>query len=96
VNERESLPKWERLWSNLVQEELRRNNQDGISSKEEDEENFALVGKGKKEKGKKSQTKLESNQGGKNKYLAKIKFFNFHEFRHYATNFQHKNSSNKN
>jgi len=37
----------------LVEEEFRRNNRDGTSSKEEDEENFALFGKGKKRKWKK-------------------------------------------
>jgi len=42
------------LWSNLVQEEFRRNNRDGTSSKSEDEENFSLVGKGKKGNGKKT------------------------------------------
>jgi len=44
-----------------------------------------LGGKGKKGKGKKSQTKLESNQEGMNKDLSKIKFFNCHKFGHYAT-----------
>ena len=31
VNGREKLPGWERLWSNLVQEEIRRNTRDGSS-----------------------------------------------------------------
>lgn len=92
----ENLPKWEILWPDLVQEEFKRNNWDGTSFKAEDEENFALVGKGKKGEGKKSQSKLESNQGGKKKYLSKIKCFNCHEFRHYATKCPQKNSSKKN
>lgn len=61
LNGREKLPNWERLWSNLVQEEFKRNNRDETSSKAEDEDNFALVGKGKKGKGKKTQSKLKSS-----------------------------------
>ena len=38
ANGREKLPGWERLWSDLVQEEIRRNTRDGSSSKESDEE----------------------------------------------------------
>jgi len=34
INGREKLPKWERLWSDLVKEEIRRNARDGTSSKE--------------------------------------------------------------
>lgn len=52
MNGRGKLPNWERLWSDLVQEDLRWNNSDGISSKCEDEENFDLDGKEKKGKGK--------------------------------------------
>ena len=37
VNGREKLLDLERLWSNLVQEEFRRNTTDGSSSKEDDE-----------------------------------------------------------
>ena len=39
VNGREKLPGWERIWSDLVQEEIRRGTRDGSSSKNEDEEN---------------------------------------------------------
>ena len=84
------------MWSDLVQEEIRKNTKDGSSSKGEDEENFALVGKGKKGKGNKSQTKPKSNQGGKEKYLSKIKCFNCHEFGHYAMKCPHENTSMKN
>eukprot|EP00253_Pinus_taeda_P025710 PITA_25710 len=91
----ENLPKWERLWPNLVQEEFRRNNRDGTSSKVKDEENFALVGKRKKVKGKKSQAKPESSQRGKKKDFSKTKRFNCDEFDHYATKHQHKKSSKK-
>jgi len=86
VNGREKLPNWERLWSDLVQEEFKGNNKDGTSSKAEDEENFSLVGKGKKGKWKKTQRKPESNQNnGKKKDMNKIKCFHFHEFENYAT-----------
>ena len=64
MNERGKLPNWERLWSDLVQEEIRQNTIDGTSSKGEDEENFPLVEKAKKGKGKKFKSKPESNQGG--------------------------------
>jgi len=75
---------------------MRRNNRGGISSKGEDEENFALIGKGKKGEGNKSQNKPKSSQGLKNKGLSKIKCFICHEFKHYATKFTHKNSNKKN
>ena len=53
VNGREKLPGWERLWSDLVQEEIKRSTRDGSSSKHHDEEDCALVSKAKKKKGKK-------------------------------------------
>jgi len=68
VNGREKLPNWERLWFDLVQEGIKRNTRDGVSSKVEDEENFSLVGKGNKGKGNKIQRKPESSQdNGKKK-----------------------------
>ena len=42
VNGGEKLPGWERLWSDLMQEEIRRTTKDGSSSKAPDEENCAL------------------------------------------------------
>ena len=54
INGLEKLPGWERLWSDLVQEEIRRGTRDGSSSKNEDEENYALATKARKGKGKKS------------------------------------------
>ena len=47
-----------------------------------------------KDKGKKSRGEVDSNQEGK-KDMSKIKCFNFHEFRNYATKHQHKRSSKK-
>jgi hypothetical protein len=53
VNGREKLPNWERLWSDLVQEEFRWNTRDGSSSKHDDEEDCALNAKERKGKGNK-------------------------------------------
>eukprot|EP00253_Pinus_taeda_P027074 PITA_27074 len=75
--------------------EIRWNTRDGTSSKGEDEEKFALAGKEKKGKGKKSQSNPESSQGGKKKDLSKIKCFHCDEFGHYATNCPHKKTSKK-
>jgi hypothetical protein len=60
VNGREKLLDWERLWSDLVQEEFRQNIRDGSSSKRNDEEDCALTAKTRKGKGKKFQSKSES------------------------------------
>eukprot|EP00253_Pinus_taeda_P020501 PITA_20501 len=54
VNGREKLLDWERLWLDLMQEEIRRNTRDGSSSKDDDEENLALESKARKGKGKAS------------------------------------------
>ena len=51
MNGREKLPDWERLWSDLVQEEFWQNTRDGSSSKTDDEENCALDGRENKGKG---------------------------------------------
>ena len=49
VNGREKLPDWERLWLDLMQEEIRRSTRDSNSSMD-NEENCALVSKAKKGK----------------------------------------------
>ena len=72
INGREKLPGWERLWSDLVQEEIRRVTRDGSSSKNEDEENCALAAKARKGKGKKSS---KSEAKGKKHDLSKVKCF---------------------
>ena len=51
--------------------------------------------KGKKGKGKKSQSKVDSSQGGKKKDLSRMKCFHCHEFRHYAMKCPHKKASKK-
>ena len=82
MNGRGKLPNWERLWSDLVQEEFRRNIKYGTSSKVEDEEKFSLVGKGNKGKENYTQRKLESSQNNsKQKDLRKSKFFHCHKYR---------------
>ena len=53
VNGREKLPDWERLWLDLVQEEIRWKTRDGSPLKNDDEENFTLASKAWKGKGKK-------------------------------------------
>jgi hypothetical protein len=84
VNGREKLPDWERLWSDLVQEEFMQNTRDGSSSKRDDEEDYALTSKERKGKGK----KFQSNSKSKAKKLdfSKVKCFHYHERGHLATN----------
>ena len=86
VNGREKLPDWERLWSDLMQEEIRRNTRDGSSSKNDDEENLALASKARKGKGKASHSKSNSSHGGKKNDKSKVRCFHCHEMGHYATN----------
>jgi hypothetical protein len=84
VNGRENLLDWERLWSDLVQEEFRRNTRDGSSSKHDDEEDCALTAKARKGKGKKFQSNFESKV--KKLDLSKVKCFHYHECGHLSTN----------
>jgi len=62
VNGQDKLPGWERLWSDLVQEEIKQSTRDKSSSKVSDGENFALAAKAKKGKSKKA-----SQSGAKGK-----------------------------
>ena len=84
VNGREKLPGWERLWSDLVQEEIRQSTRDGSSSKNEDEESCALVAKSRKGEGKKHPS--QSGAKGKKQDMSKVKCFHYHQHGHYATN----------
>ena len=84
VNGREKLPNWERLWSDLVQEEFRRNTRNGSSSKHDDEKDCSLAAKARKGKGKKSASK--SGAKGKKHDLSKVKCFHCHEHGNFATN----------
>jgi len=64
---REKLPDWERLWSDLMQDEIRRNTNDGSSSKTDDEDNCALAINARKRKGKIPHSKSDSYHVGKKK-----------------------------
>ena len=83
VNGREKLPGWERLWSDLVQEEIRRDTRDGSSSKNDDEEDCALASKARKGKGKKNPS--HSDADGKERDMSKVKCFHCHEHGNFAT-----------
>ena len=83
VNGREKLQGWEKIWSDLVQEEIRKSTRDGSSSKNLDEENCALATKARKGKSKKS---FQSGAKGKKKDMSKVKCFHCHQHGHYATN----------
>jgi hypothetical protein len=91
VNEREKLPDWEQLWSDLVQEEFRQNTRDGSSSKRDDEEDCSLTAKARKGKGKKSESNSESKV--KKLYFSKVKCFHCHERGHLATNWPQKKNN---
>ena len=77
VSGQEKLTGWERLWLDIVQEEIRRSTRDGSSSKNEDEENCSLAAKARKGKGKKSPSKSEAKV--KKQDLSKVKCFHCHE-----------------
>ena len=68
-----------------MQEEFRWNTKDGSSSKNDDEQDFSLVAKARKGKGKKFHSKSESNNG-KKKDMSKVKCFHCHKHGHIATN----------
>eukprot|EP00253_Pinus_taeda_P022913 PITA_22913 len=73
-------------------EEIRRSTRDGSSSKQDDEENIALVSKARKAKGKASHSKSGSSHGGKKIDKLKVQCFHCHEVGHYATNCPQKKS----
>eukprot|EP00253_Pinus_taeda_P017355 PITA_17355 len=87
VNGRKKLSDWERLWSDLMQEEIRRITRDGSSSNNDDEENLALASKARKGKGKASHFKSNCSHGGKKGDMSKVICFNCHKMGYYVTNF---------
>ena len=84
INGWEKLLGWERLWLDLVQEEIRQGTRDGSSSKNEDEENCALVSKARKVKGKKNPSKSGAKR--KTRDFSKVKCFHCHEHGNFANN----------
>ena len=82
VSGKEKLPDWERLWSDCVQEDIRKQTRSGSHVKQDvDEENFALAGKEGKPKGKKGSGGTESNSKGHGKPkkdLDKVNYFQCH------------------
>ena len=78
------MPGWERLWSDLVQEEIRRSTRDGSSSKNSDEENCALASKARK--GNSKNNSSQSSAKGKKQDMSKVKCFHCHQHGHYVTN----------
>eukprot|EP00253_Pinus_taeda_P032786 PITA_32786 len=85
VNGRKKLPDWEQLWSDLMQEEIRRSTRDSSSSMH-DEENCALASKAKKWKEKVSLFESSSSNDGKKVDKSKVRCFHCHEVGHYAAN----------
>lgn len=77
VNGRDKLPDWGRFWFDLLQGEIRRNTRYVVTSIADEEEVYALVGKGKKAKGMKVQGEAKSSKdNGKKKDLSKITAMN--------------------
>ena len=66
-----------------MQEEIRRDTRDGSSSKNDDEEVFALATKARKGKGKKNSS--QSGSDGKEHDMSKVKCFHCHEHGNFAT-----------
>ena len=85
VNGREKLPGWERIWLDLVQEEIMWSTKDGSSSNNDDEEDFTLAAKARKGKGKKNPS--QSSADGKYRNMSKVKCFHCHEHGHFTTNY---------
>ena len=76
VSGRDTLPGWDRLWSDFTQEEFRLSlvNEANKSQKNEvEQENVSLAGKGKAKKG--SSTGSNSQSEKKKKDLSKVKCF---------------------
>ena len=78
-----------------MQEEFRRNKRDVSSYNNDDDEDFVLVAKVKKWKGKKFHSKSNSDKDGKKCDMSRVKCFHCHEHGHYATNFPQKKKNKK-
>ena len=85
VNGRDKLPNCELLWSDLMQDEIRRSTRDSSSSMQ-DEENCALASKAKKGKGKVSHFESSSSNDGKKVDKSKVRCFRCHEIGSWVRN----------
>ena len=97
ISGRDTLPSWDRLWTELTEEELRLslfNRTNNNSQKiEEEQENVALVGKGKTKKG--SSKGLNPKGEKKKKDMSKIKCSGCQQFGHYVSNCPQSRKSEK-
>ena len=80
MNGREKLPNWERLCSDLVQEEIRQNTRYGTSSKGEDEEKYVLARNEKKGKGRNPNPKQNLVKGARRKTCPESSAFTIMNF----------------
>ena len=95
VNGRDKLLDWERLWSDLAQEEIWQSTRDRSSSKTNDDYKCALDGKAKKVKWNVSHSKSYFGQAGNKRNFSKVKCFHFPELGHYTSKCSHKKTSKK-
>ena len=85
----ENLPNWERLWDDCIQNEIRKNHL-GAGKQVEEDDNVALLAKGKKGRAKKQasnsggKSKGKDKQQNKEKDYSKVKCWNCQKLGHYA------------
>jgi len=94
VNGWGKLSDWERLWSNLMQKETRKNTRDGSSSKTHAEENYTLAIKERRGNGKLPIPNQILVMELRRKILQKLSAF-CHELGYFATNCPIKKSKKK-
>ena len=85
---RENLPNWERLWDDCIQNEIRKNHL-GEAKQVEEDDNVALLARGKKGRAKKQASnsggkiKGKGKQQNKEKEYSKVKCWNCQKLGHY-------------
>ena len=93
---KENLPSWDRIWDDFVQEETQRGLMHGNSStSREDEENVALIAKGKMKFKKDPKKGGAKQQDGQKKDLSTVKCFACQKFGHYVGQFPQKKKKKK-